>query len=130
LKKLLISLMIIGSVILISFIAFKLNSAHYKKLADDRIEKVIELQGADIEKAEIHMDRYDYFDSGYVKYIYFNDDAEIEYRYIYERPSDMVYVSAFSGNASLDLTDKKAKYDHFIHVFFDSNGTIKNVETR
>jgi hypothetical protein len=83
-KKFIKKLMKIGLVILICFIAFQLNSAHYKKLADDRIEKVIELQGADFEKAEIHIDRYDYFEKVYVKYIYlkmiqiFNTDITVK----------------------------------------------------
>lgn len=118
------------STILICFVVLKLNSFHYKKLADDRIGKVIELQEANLEEARIERDFYDYFESGYVKDIYFNDDPDIEYRYVYEKSRDMVYVSAFVGNASIDLTNKVAKYEECMDVYFNSDGNIERIEKR
>lgn len=125
-KKVIIFIFFAGVIIL----AFKINSVHYKNLADDRIGQVIKLQGANIEKARIEFDEYDYFASGYVKEIYFNDDADIKYSYDYEKSRDIVKVSAWLNNASLDLTGTVSKYDPFLKVRFDSNGKIENVEKR
>ena len=114
--------------IAVLFIAFKVNSIHYKKLADDRIEKAAEVQGADISKAKTTYDSYDYFASAYVKYIYFNADPEIEYRYEYVRSEDNVKISAYVNNVSLDLTDKVPEYYPFLNIDYGSDGKIKHVE--
>ena len=116
---LIISLTIVGGIS-----AFKINSIHYKNLANDRIHQVIDLQEADLSKAKIVYDQYDYFESGYVMEVYYDDDPDILYRYIFERPRDQVYVYASLGNASLDLTDRKGKYRYFFHTYFDRNGNI------
>ncbi len=39
---------------------------HYKYLAHDRIHQVTAHQGADLSKARLVYDQYDYFESGYV----------------------------------------------------------------
>ncbi|MDX1699067.1 MAG: DUF3139 domain-containing protein [Melioribacteraceae bacterium] len=116
--------------ILILVVIFLLNSWHYKLLAHDRITKVIAMQEADIHLAKVTYDQYDYFETGYVMEIYFNDDPEIKYRYVYERDIRSVHVSAWLNNASLDLTNRIGKYDHFITVHFDRNKEIKDIIKR
>lgn len=111
--------------IVICITLFLLNSMHYKYQAHDRILQVIALQEADLSKARIVFDEYDYFESGYVMAVFYNDDPDIRYKYIYERPRNRVYVSAWLGNASLDLTNRKAKYSTSFHTFFDFKGDIK-----
>lgn len=121
-------LIIIGLVILISVIAIKINLSNYKKLADDRVEKVIEIQEADLDKARIEVDEYDFYDSSYSKRIYFNDDPEIEYRYNYEKPRDRVHVTAYYKSASVNVIGKETKYSHSLKVYFDSEGLINKVD--
>lgn len=127
-KKILKNLIIIGLVILIIFIPFKISSSNYKKLVNDRIEKVIEIQKADLGNARIDMDEYDFYDSSYSKRIYYNDDPEIEYRYNYEKPRDRVHVTAFYKSASVNVIGKETKYSHSIKVYFDSEGSISKVD--
>ena len=115
-------------IMVICITLFLLNSIHYKYLAHDRIYQVIALQGADLSNARIVFDEYDYFESGYVMEVYYDDDPDIRYRYIFERPRDQVYVYASLGNASLDLTDRKGKYRYFFHTYFDYKGDIKKHE--
>ncbi|MDX1701508.1 MAG: DUF3139 domain-containing protein [Melioribacteraceae bacterium] len=116
--------------ILISIFIFHLNSWHYKMLAHDRINKVIELQEADIHLAKVTYDQYDYFEAGYVMEVYFNDDPDIKYRYVYERDKRRVKVSAWLNNTSLDLTNRIGKYDYFVKVHFDRNKEIQDVIKR
>lgn len=127
-----ILLVIIGllSVVIIGTVAFQVNSWHYRSVAHDRIDQVIEMQEANIHDAKITYDDYDYFENGYVKEVYYDDDFDIRYRYIYERERDYVYVTAYLNNASLDLTDRKGKYDYFISVYFDEDGKISEVSKR
>ena len=113
--------------ILILIIVFHLNSWHYKLLAHDRINRVIELQEADIHFAKVTYDQYDYFESGYVMEVYFNDDPDVKYRYVYERDKRRVQVSAWLNNASLDLTKRKDTYDYFKTVHFDRNKDIQDI---
>lgn len=111
-------------IMVICITLFLLNSIHYKYLAHDRIYQVIALQGADLSNARIVFDEYDYFESGYVMEVYYDDDPDIRYRYIFEKPHDEVYVYASLGNASLDLTDRKGKYRYFFYTYFNSKETI------
>ena len=116
--------------ILISILLFHLNSWHYKLLAHDQITKVIDMQEADIHLAKVTYDQYDYFEAGYVMEVYFNDDPEIKYRYVYERDKRRVHISAWLKNASLDLTNQIGKYDYFKTVKFDRNREIQDVIKR
>ena len=118
------------SVIILGTVAFKINSWHCRSIAHDRIDQVIEMQEANIHHAKITFDAYDYFENGYVKEVYYDDDFDIRYRYIYERDRDYVYVTASLNNATLDLTDRKGKYDYFISVHFDEDGKISEVSKR
>ncbi len=127
---LLIIIIIFLSAIIIGIVAFKLNSWHYSSVAHDRFDQVIEMQKANIHHAKITYDEYDYFENGYVMEVYYDDDFDIRYRYIYERERDYVYVTAYLNNASLDLTDRKGKYDYFISVYFDEDGKISEVSKR
>ena len=127
---LLIIIIIFLSAIIIGTVAFQVNSWHYRSVAHDRIDQVIEMQEANIHDAKVTYDDYDYFENGYVKEVYYDDDFDIRYRYIYERERDYVYVTAYLNNASLDLTDRKGKYDYFISVYFDENGKISEVSKR
>jgi len=127
---LLIIIIIFLSAIIIGIVAFKLNSWHYRSVAQNRIDQVIEMQEANIHDAKITYDDYDYFENGYVMEVYYDDDFDIRYRYIYERERDNVYVTASLNNATLDLTDRKGKYDYFITVYFDEDGKISEVTKR
>ena len=127
---LLIIIIIFLSAIIIGIVAFKLNSWHYRSVAQNRIDQVIEMQEANIYDAKVTFNDYDYFENGYVMEVYYDDDFDIRYRYIYERERDNVYVTASLNNATLDLTDRKGKYDYFITVYFDEDGKISEVTKR
>lgn len=116
--------------ILIFIIIFHLNSWHYKLLAHDRINRVIDMQEADIHHAKVTYDQYDYYEAGYVMEVYYHDDPDIKYRYVYERNKRKVHVSAWLNNSSLDLTNRKGKYDYFITVLFDEKKVIQDVIQR
>ncbi|PAQ13449.1 hypothetical protein CD798_15275 [Bacillaceae bacterium SAOS 7] len=125
-KKMMIILLLITTV---GIIGKKLYFAHYKKLADDRIEKVIDFQGAKLNNEKVTVDLYDSKNSCWLKLIYFNDDPEIRYDYEYTKSSNKVRVSAMYKNMSLDLANKKAKYP-LMDVYFDKEGNIIESEKR
>lgn len=115
----------IGLILVISLTLFFLNSLNYKYLAHDRIQQVITLQGADLSKARIVYDEYDYFEAGYVMKVYYDADPDIRYKYVYERDRRRVYVSASLGNATIDLTDRTGKYRNSFKTYFDYKGRVK-----
>lgn len=128
-KKAIITLIVIILIITISIIGTKLYFANYKKLADDRIEKVIDFQGAKLNNGKVTVDAYDSKNGNWQKFIYFDEDPEIRYDYRYLKSSNEVRVFAWYKNMSLDLANKKAKYP-LIDVYFDKEGTIIESEER
>jgi Protein of unknown function (DUF3139) len=116
-------------VITVSILGTKLYFVRYEKLADDRIEKVIEFQGAKLSSADTRVNVFDSKNSCWLKMIYFKDDPEIRYNYEYEQSANKVRVYAMYKNMSLDLAGKKAKYP-LVDVFFDEKGNIQQVEDR
>ncbi|MGM7635260.1 DUF3139 domain-containing protein [Bacillus sp. Hm123] len=128
-KKVMIILLVMVLIITVGIIGKKLYFAHYKKLADDRIEKVIDFQGAKLNNGKVTVDGYDSKNGCWVKFIYFSDDPEIEYDYSYIKSSSEVRVFASYKNMSLDLANKKAKYP-LMDVYFDKEGNIIESEKR
>ncbi|OZI11625.1 hypothetical protein CEW92_10745 [Bacillaceae bacterium SAS-127] len=128
-KKVMSILLVVGLITTVGIIGKKLYFAHYKKLADDRIEKVIDFQGAKLINGKVTVDAYDGKNGNWLKTIYFNDDPEITYDYEYTKSSNEVRVFAWHKNMSLDLANKKAKYP-LMDVYFDKEGNIIESEKR
>ncbi|WP_338749422.1 DUF3139 domain-containing protein [Bacillus sp. FJAT-52991] len=128
-KKAIITLFFIALIITVGSIGKKLYFAHYKKLADERIEKVIEFQGATLNNGKVMVDVYDSKNACWFKSIYFHDDPDITYEYEYIKSSNEVRVWAMYNNMSLDLVNKEAKYP-LIDVYFDKEGNIIKSEKR
>lgn len=117
LKKIAIILVVMAIVIGISKIAYKVNMSTYETRADERINKVIQLQGASLESAKVVVDGYDSKNGCWYKRIVFDDDPEINYDYEYNKSDNEVRIWRADGNVSLDLSDKEAKYPEYDVIF-------------
>lgn len=114
--------------ILLSGIVFLIaNFFHYKISAETRFEKALEYQSATTEDTTVLFDMYDFYTNVWVKELVFNDDKEVTYQYRYRRSTNDLTVFASSGNMSIELTDKKAKYVNGFTMYFKFNGEVKRV---
>lgn len=116
-KKIAIILVVMVIVIEISKMAYKVNMSIYEKRADERINKVIQLQGASLESAKVVVDGYDSKNECWHKRIVFDDDPEINYDYEYNKSDNEVRIWRAYGNGSLDLYNKEAKYPEYDVIF-------------
>lgn len=123
-KKVLIVLFSMFLFLLLVWGGIKLNFFLYEKRADERIEKVIEYQGASKENSEMLVDLYDYINGCWYQKIVFNDDPEIAYEYEYTRSENKVRIFPMYNNMSLDLANKKSKYPVY-DIYFDGNKIIE-----
>ncbi|MBT2661684.1 hypothetical protein [Bacillus sp. ISL-45] len=123
-KSVLIVLTYFTIVFFAGFLIFKINMFHYEKTADNRITKAMEFQKVNISEDKVENSFFNY-KSGWSKMVYYNDDPEIRYEYVYDRSENEVDVFGMHKNMSLDLAKKEAKYPLGSFCFL-KNGEIED----
>lgn len=83
-KSVLIILTYFVIVFFVGFLIFKVNMFHYEKTADSRIAKAMEFQKVNRSEGIVENSFLNY-KTGWSKMVYYNDDPEIRYEYVYDR---------------------------------------------
>jgi len=123
-KSVLIVLTYFVIVFFAGFLIFKINMYHYEKTADSRIAKAMEFQNVNTSEENVENSFFNYR-TGWSKFVYYNDDPEIRYEYVYDRSENEVDVYGMYKNMSLDLAKKEAKYPLGSFCFL-KNGEIED----
>lgn len=126
-KRILLFLWSIGFIVFIAWGGLKLSAFDFEKRANERIEQVIKLQQASVERKHVLVDSYDYKNGCWYQRIVFNDDPDITYDYEYTRSANEVRVFAMYQNMSLDLAKKQAKYPVY-NVHFNKDKVEKAIK--
>ncbi|MFC0187231.1 DUF3139 domain-containing protein [Fictibacillus aquaticus] len=129
-KKVIVFLLISTAFIFTIAFGTKYYFTQYEKQTDERIEKVIEFQGATRENIEREYVNYNKTSDFLGKTVYFKDDPGIEYQYLVRRGQNRVLVSAKQDGVPLENIKKRAKFPTHTVEFDENNEIVKVTDWR